>query len=85
MPFQCQKQLISQKVSLSFSRYLIKLSGAGAGAVIQICGSAAPELKEIFSAPQHCTVPQVPLHRTPKITNHLRRHKTVAIKVFLNF
>ncbi len=28
--------------------------GARAGAVIRIYGSAEPEPKEIFSAPQHC-------------------------------
>jgi hypothetical protein len=40
------------------SRYLIELSGAGAGegagAEIRICGSVDLEPKEIFSAPQHC-------------------------------
>jgi hypothetical protein len=35
--------------------YIIKLSGAGAGAEIRICGSVEPEPKEEkFSAPQHC-------------------------------
>jgi hypothetical protein len=36
-------------------RFLIKLSGCGAGAEIRIRGSLGPELKEIFSAPQHCS------------------------------
>ncbi len=41
-----------------FSRYLIKLSGPGAGTgartANRICGSLEPEPKEIFPAPQHC-------------------------------
>jgi hypothetical protein len=32
LPFHFQKQLISHKVGLSLSRYLLKLSGAGTGA-----------------------------------------------------
>jgi hypothetical protein len=38
---------------MKFSRYLIKVSvaGAGARAAIRICGFAEPEPKQIFSAP----------------------------------
>ena len=36
-----------------FIRILYSLKPSGAGAGILICGSAEPEQKEIFSAPQH--------------------------------
>jgi hypothetical protein len=42
----------STQVKRKFSRYLIKLSGAGAA--IRICDSVEPEPKGIISAPQHC-------------------------------
>jgi hypothetical protein len=43
-----------------------------AGAAIRICGSAEPELKEIFSAPQHCVSPNINDHRGGWLTVRLR-------------
>ncbi len=49
----CKKVLV-----LKSKKVIVNLFEAGAGAVIErnICGSAEPEQKEIFSAPQHWTV-----------------------------
>jgi hypothetical protein len=55
--FKVRNSLFPKKLASHCASYLMKLSGAGTGAVIQICGSAEPEPKEIFSAPQHCTGP----------------------------
>jgi hypothetical protein len=54
--------MVSKKVFKShvkkgnFSRYLIKLSGAGAGAEIRLCGSMEPEPErnKYFRPPQYC-------------------------------
>jgi hypothetical protein len=48
------KIVLTLRLKRKFSMYLIKQSGAGAGAAIRICGSVEPEQKEIISAPNHC-------------------------------